>query len=96
MPTTHLRLCVGSSPDVLHRVVTVCRRRALKIQRLSYDGHEIALAVVGCEDRIRGVQRWLLALIDVLEVIDLSGSSPAADAAGSERQHRRPSALESG
>jgi len=96
MPTTHLKLCVRSSPDVLHRVVTVCRRRALTIERLSYDGSEIALAVVGCEDRIRRVPRLLLALIDVLEVVDLSGSLPLADAAGSERQHRRLSALKSG
>lgn len=75
MPTTHLRLSVRSSPDVLHRVVTVCRRRALEIESLTYGTGEIALVLVGREDRTRGIIRWLLALIDVLDVVDVSQGS---------------------
>lgn len=78
MPTTHLRLSVRTSPDVLHRVVSVCRRRALEVESLTYGAGEIALVLVGREDRTRGIIRWLLALIDVLDVVDVSQRSAAS------------------
>jgi acetolactate synthase small subunit len=73
MPTVHLRLSVRSNPDVLHRVVSVCRRRTLEIESMRYDRGRIALAVVGRDDQTRHIRRWLLGLVDVLAVVDVPG-----------------------
>lgn len=72
MPTVHLKLSVRSNPDVLHRVVSVCRRRTLEIESMRYDRGRIALAVVGRDDQTRHISRWLLGLVDVLDVVDVS------------------------
>lgn len=73
MPTVHLRLSVGSSPDVLHRVVSVCRRRTLEIESLRYDPGRIVLVLAGRAAQTRGIDRWLLGLVEVHAVVDATG-----------------------
>jgi hypothetical protein len=70
MPTTDLILRVQPGTDVLHRVVSVCRRRNLQILALSYAEQQITLTVVGDQRQTCGIVRWLSALLHVFEVSD--------------------------
>jgi acetolactate synthase small subunit len=68
MPITSLSLCVQAETDVLHRVVTVCRRRNVQIHALSFADDQISLAISGDDRQTRQIHCWLTALVDVFEV----------------------------
>lgn len=80
MPTTSLTLEVQPDTDVLHRVVCICRRRMLQVVALSYAEQLITLTVAGPERQMRGIERWLSALLHVSTVQRHERASASADA----------------
>lgn len=68
MPTASLTLTVHPRTDALHRVVCTCRRRNLEIVQLSYEQEQITLTLAGADRQLRGIERWLTALVNVFEV----------------------------
>jgi acetolactate synthase regulatory subunit len=68
MSAATLKVRVTPRSDALHRVISVCHRRALQIVALNFSGNEITLTVTGQEDRWRHLDRWLIGLHDVLAV----------------------------
>lgn len=78
MPTRHLKLSVRPRSDVLQRVVGVCHRRRVEIVRLNYGLDEITLTFESCSPRSDGVQRWIGALVDVLDVHEIDAVEPVA------------------
>lgn len=90
-PVHHLEIDVSDHPDVLQRIVSVCRRRACRIVSLRYaaggDGElaRVALAVEG--PHAARVGRWLEGLVDVLAVRRGGAERPVARA-GSEAGRR--------
>jgi acetolactate synthase small subunit len=68
MPTICVQAHVLPEPDVLQRVVTVCRRRYLDIVALNFGEDEIRLTVRGSADRCGRIVEWIGALVDVLDV----------------------------
>lgn len=100
MPTVTLTLQVLPDSEALHRVVTVCRRRQLVIESLSYAAGELVLTVSGAPPRLRQIDARLGALVEVLDVEHAAGERRAGvaptprdrrDALGlsSDREHRR-------
>jgi acetolactate synthase small subunit len=74
MPTATFTVQVRPRSDVLHRVVSVCHRRALVIVALSYAGDAITLTVRGETGRSSHLRRWLGSLHDVVAVHELEPS----------------------
>jgi acetolactate synthase regulatory subunit len=68
MPTANLTLTIQPGPDVLHRVVCICRRRNLEIVELSYKHQQIALTLTGADRQMRGIESWLASLVQVFDV----------------------------
>jgi acetolactate synthase regulatory subunit len=68
MPTTSLTLEVQPDTDVLHRGICMCRRRMLQVVALRYAEQRITLTVTGSERQMRGIERWLSALLHVSTV----------------------------
>jgi acetolactate synthase regulatory subunit len=77
MSTAKLDLRVRRDSDGLHRVLSVCRRRGIEVLTLIYMGGDTMLVVQGDEARIRQLDRWLAALVDVVEVSSSYGRSSA-------------------
>jgi acetolactate synthase small subunit len=68
MPTANLTLTIHPGPDVLHRVICICRRRNLEILALSYEQQRIALTLAGADRQVSGIERWLASLVHVFDV----------------------------
>jgi acetolactate synthase regulatory subunit len=68
MSTAQLDLRVHRGTDVLHRVVSICRRRQVEILALGYSGDRIRLVVQGDAARVRHLEPCLAALVDVRAV----------------------------
>jgi hypothetical protein len=68
MPTANFTLTVHPGTDALHRVVCICRRRDVQILSLSYADECVRLTVTGAPRQMRGIERWLAALVHVLDV----------------------------
>ncbi len=82
-PVHHLEIDVSDHPDVLQRIVSVCRRRACRIVSLRYaacgDG-ESARVALGVEGLYAArVGRWLEGLVDVLAVRTVSVDVPSRE-----------------
>lgn len=68
MPNTSLSIYIHTGTDALHRVVSVCRRRNLEILALTYADDQITLTISGDARKMRQIDRWLAALVDVFDV----------------------------
>jgi acetolactate synthase regulatory subunit len=80
--TTTVLLNLHPQSDALHRVLSVCHRRCLQIRALSFAESSVELTVTGEAARTAVLDRWLAALVDVLDVTiaapSSGGTSPVA------------------
>jgi acetolactate synthase regulatory subunit len=80
MSVATLKVRVTPRSDALHRVISVCHRRALQIVELRFSGNEITLTITGQERRWRHLDQWLIGLHDVLAVSEHNSGPPVVRA----------------